>query len=110
MIEYIRLILICAPPLVFLTALILYGALFRWEDSFQGRSMIGLLLALVIILGMNAVVALSYTIYGSIAEWWSIASMGAFAALTVAGIGLCVSLFKSRVRSGDSGEETVDGE
>jgi heme A synthase len=94
----IQLVFIILPALVFLAAAILYPAMFRWRESFQGRSMMGLLVALFIILGLNAVVGLSFAFYGTVAAWWPVVSIGAFTILTIAGIGFCASIIRSRQR------------
>lgn len=96
MIREIYFFLICAPALIFPTATVLYWLLFDWIRTFQGRSMMGLLLALDALLIMNAIRSITYRLTDTSGEWWIYFYAAGFTILTFAGIGFCASIIRSR--------------
>jgi hypothetical protein len=91
--------LIFAPALIFPVATVLYGIFFHWVRTFQGRSTMGLLVALDVLLLMNAARTLTYKLTDTSAEWWIYFYSMGFVVLTAAGINFCVSIVRSRQRN-----------
>lgn len=91
-----RLTVITAPAVIFFIAGVLYHLWFRWWESIQGKSQMGLIAAVTIMFGLNAVVGFSYVLFGSVADWWAVVEVGAFVMIAISGFALWAALSASR--------------
>lgn len=89
-------VLVFVLPIVFTTQMVMYDRLFLWKKSFQGRALIGQMLALNLVLWVNAVfMALSlFGVYPR--DWWRAIAVALYVVLAFAGSWFCGAIARSR--------------
>lgn len=89
-------ILIFSLPVIFITQMVMYDRLFYWRRSFQGKALMGQMIALNLLLLFQVLINFLRFMEIERGDWFRIIALLLFSVLAVTGVRFCFAIYNSR--------------